>query len=172
VEVAVTLPSDLDADQGGQRPAAVPDTDEDVIIGDPEEDVEEVAQTAPDDELADPARDLEAGNLAVNEESADEQSAVAQPAEPADQYERSETTEHWQNIQALFVDDPRGSVELALQAVDGALATFVDGLREQQAALTPDARLGDTERLRATLRSSRAFCENLVRLGDQLRSSD
>ena len=168
----MTLPSDLSAEQGGQRSAPAPDTDEDVIVLDPEEDVDQVDETAPDDELTDPAPGARAGKPVVDGQAVNEQTAIAELAEPVAQYERSDTTEQWQDIQALFVDDPRGSVQLALQAVDGALATFVDGLRERQAALAPDARLGDTERLRATLRSSRAFWENLVRLGDELRSPD
>jgi hypothetical protein len=207
----VTLPSNLSADQADQeevsgpddrvrypaadmnsgQPAPAPDTDEDVIVLAPEEDVEDDdveddfedddVETSPDGELAEPAsaETSPAGELAEPASTAgagtpdvDEQTAVAESGELAARREQPGTTEQWHDIQALFVDDPRGSVQLALQAVDGALTSFVDGLREQQAALTPDARLGDTERLRATLRSSRAFWENLVHLGDQLRSSD
>jgi hypothetical protein len=189
----MTLPSHLSADQADQeevgraddrvrypaadidsgQPAPAPDTDEDVIVLAPEEDIEEDdvdkddVETSPDDELAEPTSVAEAGTLAV-----DAQPAATQPAKRAAAHERPGTTEQWQDIQALFVDDPRGSVQLALQAVDGALTTFVDGLRERQAALAPDARPGDTERLRAALRSSRDFWENLVSLGDQLRSPD
>lgn len=191
----MTLPSNLSTDQADQegtnrpddrarypaadmdsgRPASAADTDEDLIVLDPDEDVivldpdddvDEVVDAAPDDEDAEPAGVAGPGNLAV-----DEQAAVSEPAEVAAHDGQPGTTEQWHDIQALFVDDPRGSVQLALQAVDGALTTFVQGLREQQAALTPDARLGDTERLRATLRSSRAFWENLVRLGGELRPS-
>jgi hypothetical protein len=183
----VTLPADIGANQGSQqgrsgrdhqvtypaadmdsgRPALAPDTDEDVIVLDPEEDVEEVIETVPADDLAVPT-----GAVAAGDQADDGRTAAVEPAELAAGHEQLGATEQWHDIQALFVDDPRASVQMALQAVDDAMTTFAEGLRERQAALAPDARPDDTERLRATLRSSRAFWENLVRLGDQLRSPD
>ena len=75
--------------------------------------------------------------------------------------------QQWHDIQAMFVDDPRGSVELAVTAADAAVSALADSLRQQQAALTQaDA---DTEQLREALRTYRVFCQSLADLGGQLR---
>lgn len=86
----------------------------------------------------------------------------------------------WQDIQALFVDDPRGAVELAAAAADSAVSALMTALREQQAGLTPaasgsaDTALADpgqTEQLRAALRGYRALCQNLAQVGASLGTS-
>lgn len=81
----------------------------------------------------------------------------------------------WSEIQALFVDDPRGSVEQALEATHGGLLTVISVLRLQHDSIPAaetgleDAASGDTERLRVALRSCRTFWQDLADLGDVLR---
>jgi hypothetical protein len=96
----------------------------------------------------------------------------------------------WREIQAVFVDDPRGSVEQALHAIDDEVTAVIDALRRRQVALTPtgqangesyagqaagpgfesaaDSNPADTERLRVALRDCRAFWTDLAELGDRL----
>ena len=80
--------------------------------------------------------------------------------------------EQWHDIQAMFVDDPRGSVQRAAAAADAAVSALAELLRERQAALFPaGGASADTEQLRETLRSYRVLCQNLadVRGLQQLR---
>ena len=78
----------------------------------------------------------------------------------------------WHDIQAMFVDDPRGSVELAAAAAGAAVDALIATLHERQSALAPapggadDS--GETEHLREALRSYRIFCQNVANLGQQL----
>jgi hypothetical protein len=85
----------------------------------------------------------------------------------------AEPGQQWHDIQATFVDDPRGSVQRAAEAVDTAVAALVDQLRERQSAMAaPDtatsASATDTEELREMLRTYRTFCQSLSDLGTQL----
>ena len=80
--------------------------------------------------------------------------------------------EQWHDIQAMFVDDPRGSVQRAAAAADAAVSALAELLRERQAALFPaGGASADTEQLRETLRSYRVLCQNLADVGglQQLR---
>jgi hypothetical protein len=129
--------------------------------------------------LAEPPGDAAESEPAAGDQSAadsyvadndltDEEAAVAEdPSLSANGH--SEMTQEWHDIQAMFVDDPSGAVEVALQAVDTELTTFIDGLRARQAALAPNGSPDDTERLRTALRSCRDFWQNLTDLGDNLR---
>ena len=80
--------------------------------------------------------------------------------------------ERWHDIQAMFVDDPRGSVQQAAAAADAAVSALVQTLQQRQAALVPAGSAagdpGDTEQLREALRSYRIFCQNLAEIGQQL----
>ena len=82
--------------------------------------------------------------------------------------------QQWHDIQAMFVDDPRGSVQLAAQAADAAVNSLVESLRERQTGLWPGAGTADgpnpsdTEQLRETLRQYRMFCEAVRDLGGRL----
>jgi hypothetical protein len=83
-------------------------------------------------------------------------------------------SQQWHDIQAMFVDDPQGSVQRAAQAADAAVAALSESLRQSQAALTPAGMSTDphrTEELREALREYRLFCERVADLADQLPSA-
>jgi hypothetical protein len=84
----------------------------------------------------------------------------------------AEGDQEWHDIQALFVDDPRGSVELAAAAADAAVTALVESLRQRQSALgqagSTSADPGGTEQLREALRSYRFFCQSLTDIGQRL----
>ena len=73
----------------------------------------------------------------------------------------------WREIQASFVDDPRGAVQMAADAADSALSTLVTALRNQQASLDPAASK-DTEQLRAALQEYRKFCQAISEVARRL----
>ena len=80
--------------------------------------------------------------------------------------------QQWHDIQAMFVDDPRGSVELAAAAADAAVSALVETLHHRQSTLArtghASADPGGTEQLREALRSYRIFCQNLTDVGQRL----
>lgn len=99
--------------------------------------------------------------------------AVAtQVAEEAHLASRSPGTE-WHDIQAMFVDDPRRSVQLAAENADAAVSALAELLHRRRSALVtaaagaPNAP-GETEELREMLRSYRIFCQSVCDLGGQL----
>jgi hypothetical protein len=65
----------------------------------------------------------------------------------------------WSEILASFVDDPRGSVKMAADAVDSAIEEVVASVRARQRALASAWQGGetDTEQLRIALREYRRF---------------
>jgi hypothetical protein len=81
-------------------------------------------------------------------------------------------TQQWHDIQAGFVDDPRGAVRLAAQAAEDALGVLIASLRERQSALAPviadSSGDQDTERLRAAFRDYRVLCQNAEEMGRQI----
>jgi hypothetical protein len=78
--------------------------------------------------------------------------------------------EQWHDIHAMFVDDPRGSVQRAAAAADTAVSALAELLGELHAALSAaGGESADTEQLRETLRGYRIFCQNLADVGWQLR---
>jgi hypothetical protein len=76
-------------------------------------------------------------------------------------------SEQWHDIQAMFVDDPQGSVDRAAAAADDAVSALVETLRRRLSA-GPACDLGDTEQLRSTLRSYRDFCQRVADLDEEL----
>lgn len=72
--------------------------------------------------------------------------------------------DRWSTIQALFVDDPRGSIAQAASLVDEAIDAFVMSLRNRQASLASSwqAQDGDTEQLRAAFRGYREFWHSVT----------
>ena len=70
--------------------------------------------------------------------------------------------QQWPAIQALFVDDPKGSVERAAAAADEEVKAFVASLqREQEGLRAAWANDASTEDLRTALQQYRAFCGRL-----------
>jgi hypothetical protein len=135
-----------------------------------------------DDELAAdeptlPELAVDADEPAADEPAADEP-AVPEPAFVASQtgpasdgYGAAGLSPHWHDIQAQFVDDPRGSVELAAAAVDEAVTELVEALNRRRAGLVPAAGVPEdpesTEQLREALRSCRMFCQNLADISER-----
>jgi hypothetical protein len=65
----------------------------------------------------------------------------------------------WHEIQAMFVDDPRSSAEMAAGLVDESVQALVASVREQQDSLLAawQGENADTEELRAAVQHYRAF---------------
>lgn len=65
----------------------------------------------------------------------------------------------WREIQAMFVDDPRDSVQRASDLIDTAIEEFLASIRQRQAALASSwqNRDADTEALRVALKDYRAL---------------
>jgi hypothetical protein len=70
--------------------------------------------------------------------------------------------QQWPAIQAMFVDDPKGSVERAAAATDEVVKAFVASLQREQAGLRAAwEKDTTTEDLRTALQQYRAFCGRL-----------
>ena len=69
------------------------------------------------------------------------------------------SAQRWSEILTTFVDDPRGSVKMAADAVDSAIDEFVTSVRARQRALASSWQGSetDTEQLRTALREYRTF---------------
>jgi hypothetical protein len=70
----------------------------------------------------------------------------------------------WHEIQAMFVDDPRASAEMAASLVDDSIRALVASVKEQQDSLLAawhDADAG-TEELRTAVQHYRAFGTRLA----------
>jgi hypothetical protein len=80
--------------------------------------------------------------------------------------------QQWHDIQAMFVDDPPGSVELAAAAAEAAVSALMQTLHRRQSALAPAGSSstdpGGTEQLREALRGYRIFCQSLSEIGKRL----
>jgi len=87
--------------------------------------------------------------------------AGASPASPG-----GISPQRWSEILAAFVDDPRGSVTMAADAVDSAIDEFVNSVRAQQRALASSwhGTETDTEQLRVALRDYRRFWHQVRQL--------
>ena len=73
--------------------------------------------------------------------------------------------QQWPAIQAMFVDDPQGSVQRAAAAAEEVAKAFVASLQREQAALRASWETGGdttTEDLRTALQQYRAFCSRLT----------
>jgi hypothetical protein len=70
----------------------------------------------------------------------------------------------WHEIQAMFVDDPRSSVEMAAGLVDDSVQALVASVREQQDSLLADwhGENAGTEELRAAVQHYHAFGNRLA----------
>jgi len=108
-----------------------------------------------------------AGELgAAGETDAERPWAVPAPrAEPgpARPSPAAKDSTRWYDIQAMFIDDPRASTELAAGLVDASVEALVVSVKERQKSLL-SAWQGDdagTEELRTTLQQYRAFWNRL-----------
>jgi hypothetical protein len=189
----VTYPQDQDY----RAPGGVPATDDDYpeTLGD-----EDLARAEPDDDPDDDVvveRDVIVAEVLdedPDELDADDETSVREDTMPSsapmqtptarngaaagtatattDQpHSEEQLSQQWHDIQAGFVDDPRGAVQMAAQAADQALSGLVAALRERQTTLGSAGTGGDaddTEILRSTLRELRQFCEDIERVGREL----
>lgn len=72
---------------------------------------------------------------------------------------------HWDPIQAAFVDDPRTAVKQADELVAAAMKRLAENFAEQRSAMEHQWGRGDdvsTEELRIALRKYRAFFQRLL----------
>ena len=85
------------------------------------------------------------------------------PESPAASATASVST-RWHEIQAMFVDDPRSSVELAAGLVDDSIQALVAFVKEQQDSLLAAWHGEDagTEELRTAVQHYRAFGKRLA----------
>ncbi|HTA00647.1 MAG TPA: hypothetical protein VK802_09725 [Streptosporangiaceae bacterium] len=69
----------------------------------------------------------------------------------------------WNEIQAMFVDDPRASIESAAGLVDGRVEELIQSLTERQHSIQSGWQADDagTEELRVALRHYRTFWNSL-----------
>ena len=76
------------------------------------------------------------------------------------------TPQRWSGILVAFVDDPRGSVKMAADAVDEAIDEFVNSVRARQhdLAATWQGAGADTEQLRTALREYRKLGRRVQQL--------
>jgi hypothetical protein len=108
-----------------------------------------------------------AGELgAAGETDAERPLAVPAPrAEPgpARPSPAAKDSTRWHDIQAMFIDDPRASTELAAGLVDASVEALVVSVKERQKSLLSAWQDDDagTEELRTTLQQYRAFWNRL-----------
>ena len=98
----------------------------------------------------------------VSTGSADGGPGRESPAAP-DNAGSAGTASQWPDIQAMFVDDPRASVEQAAGLVDDCVEALVVSVKERQHALLSDwqGTGTDTEQLRTALQRYRTFWSSL-----------
>jgi len=75
----------------------------------------------------------------------------------------------WHEIQAMFVDDPRASAEMAARLVDDSIQALVASVREQQDSLLAawHGEGAGTEELRTAVQHYRAFGTRLADFSSQ-----
>jgi len=169
----------LDASQ----PLAAPDDEGDTAEGEPELDLAALvpAGAAPaggspsafagghaDDAAAGEAgiggrRAPDASQSCAEEATPDSTAGFSPEPGPAQGADSVSAAGRWTEIQAMFVDDPRASVELAADLVDDSLEAFVASARQLQGSLrsTWGGSDADTEQLRKALQHYRAFWRHL-----------
>jgi hypothetical protein len=165
--------ADLAADQEFEPPV-----DSDIVIVAAEDSltVDGLDDNAAGDELADD--ELADDELASVDADVAVVVAAREDVPAADaQHDNGDVGREWHDIQAMFVDDPRGSVVLAAAAAEAAVDALMATLHQRETALRPastaghDSPAGDsteTEQLREALRSYRMFCQQVTHLGQQL----
>ena len=84
----------------------------------------------------------------------------------ADAHDPGISAQRWREILVAFVDDPRGSVNMAADAVDEAIDEFVNSIRDRQRALSSswqDPQAG-TEQFRTAVRDYRTLWHQVRQL--------
>jgi hypothetical protein len=150
-----------DAPAGTDAPAPV--LDEDVVVLDSEVAVKDPALTetarGPAETAGEPAvtQDLPTATAAPSSAGAPSPATAASPG-PVDS-PGSVSPQRWSEILASFVDDPRGSVKMAADAVDSAIEEVMASVRARQRGLASSWQSSetDTEQLRLALREYRRF---------------
>jgi hypothetical protein len=123
------------------------------------------APTVTEAETAEAGADAETGTVAGDTVAASTGPAAYGSAGAGGQpFSSQHLSQEWREIQASFVDDPRGAVQLAAEAADAALTALVTSLRDRHATLGPTA-AQDTEQLRAALQEYRMFCQGIAETG-------
>ncbi len=94
---------------------------------------------------------------------ADDRAADAAASTPAAESAGESSDGRWHEIQAMFVDDPRASVEQAAAVVNDGVETFVSSVKDRQSSLHSawQGNDADTEQLRTALQQYRDFSRNL-----------
>jgi hypothetical protein len=148
--------------------AAAPLSAEEVVVIDAETAVKDPALTeaAHDPAVTDVAHEPSAAEVPpaaaqVPPAAAPPPAAATAPGSPG-----SVAPQRWSEILATFVDDPRGSVKMAADAVDSAIEEIVTSVRARQQALASSWQDSgaDTEQLRSALREYRSFGAQIQRM--------
>ena len=116
-----------------------------------------------------PAEPLPAENPEIPTEMLERVAVPAEPL-PAEDTEfpaasaTASPSARWHEIQAMFVDDPRSSAEMAAGLVDESVQALVASVREQQDSLLAawHGENADTEELRTAVQHYRAFAGRLA----------
>jgi hypothetical protein len=141
-----------DDDRAGLgRDQLVPDDDQ-ILLGS--------EQTAPDhDQAAAGTATPDRATPDLVGAGATARTAAAPASAPAATTGNPDLSARWPEIQAMFVDDPRASVERAAGLVDDSVEALVVSVKEQQHALlaTWQGDNAGTEELRTALQGYRAF---------------
>jgi hypothetical protein len=179
-------PGDVAAESTGDQ--AEPDEDviaaepDDIVVAEPDDIVvaepDDIVVAEPDDIVVAEVIDEEPGRASPSRETGEPGAGTGQPVAdvtgptPAGQAAGTRLSQQWHDIQATFVDDPRGAVQLAAEATDAALNGLIASLRSRQDALSAatgdSAGHRDTEQLRGELRQYRVLCQNLAKIEQRL----
>jgi len=127
--------------------------------------VREPVVTEPRDEAEEPFMTEAQAPVVTEPRDEAEEPAMTEAKEPATAAATS-TPQRWSEIMVAFVDDPRGSVKMAADAVDEAIGEFVNSVRARQRdlAATWQGAEGDTEQLRTALREYRKLGQRVQEL--------
>jgi hypothetical protein len=100
-------------------------------------------------------------------------SAAFMTPEPVAEAQRAADTTStagpWNEIQAMFVDDPRASIERAAGLVDDRVEEYIESVKKRQRSVQSAGQADDagTEELRVALQHHRTFWNSLEDLPDQ-----
>jgi hypothetical protein len=123
-------------------------------------DADRAAEAGPDDDVVVVVADADVVAHDPAAASAVDTGAAAEAGPSVD----AAAGNQWNDILAMFVDDPRGSVAEASVMVNEAIEAFIATARDRQASLSASwqAQDADTERLRVVLQDYRAFWSTMA----------